>query len=115
MTISLLHIVVPTVLALAVLILYMTSCKNRILKEISQLKAQLEKLENIPASDIPEKAEEPIRTVQTETETLTEENEKIEEKDAPEPETAENDASTYNTGKSGKIYTKEELELLIKE
>ena len=52
MTISLLHIVVPTVLALVVLIIYMSICKKKILEEISQLKAQLEILDNVPGAAV---------------------------------------------------------------
>ena len=112
MTISLLHIVVPTILVTAVLIVYMNSCKKRVLEEIGELRAQLEKLDNgsepYAVQDVPVTVETPPAA-----EVLIEE--KTEEKDTDEPADVEDDVSAYNTGKSGKIYTKEELELLIKE
>lgn len=115
MTISLLHIVVPTVLALVVLIVYTNLCKKKVLEEISQLKAQLEKMGNVSVSELPQAELVKNSTIRPEEEIMTENDETEEEKDALEIITMDGDASVYNTGKSGKIYTKEELELLIKE
>ena len=112
MTISLLHIVVPTILVLVVLIAYMNSRNKRVMKEIGSLRTQLEKLDN--ASELPVKKAEPVKV--EEPEALAEETVLIEEeKEDAAAEITEPEASKYNTGKSGKIYTKEELELLIKE
>ena len=113
MIISLLPIVVPTILILAVLILVVNSRNKRVMDEIGGLKEQLEKLDNRPAASPVtavkmEQAEEPV------SEPVVGVNEN-EEQDAPVDEQTEPGASAYNTGKSGKIYTKEELELLIKE
>lgn len=119
MTISLLYIVVPTILVLAVLIYYINSRNKVVMKEIGELKTQLEKMDNVPVSlnqdlyqesdknyDLEGDAEEKIEAKETGEE---------EEKDAVGDSITDNAASAYNTGKSGKIYTKEELELLIKE
>ena len=116
MTISLLHIVVPTILILVVVILYINSSKKQVMKELAELKTQLEKLDNVPAVSAPEsvpvsKKAEPEVTEQVPV--RADENE--EKKDEPAEGLKEPDASEYNTGKSGKTYTKEELELLIKE
>ena len=102
MTISLLHIVVPTVLVLVVLILHINSRSKRMLNEIAELKTQLAKLENV--SVVPEQVQ-----------VVKEEPQEEPAQDAEAEITIEPEASKYNTGKSGKIYTKEELELLIKE
>ena len=116
MTISLLHIVVPTVLVLVVLILHINSRSKRMLNEIAELKTQLAKLENV--SVVPEQVqvvkEEPQEEPAQE-EPIQEPETEIENQDAEAEITIEPEASKYNTGKSGKIYTKEELELLIKE
>lgn len=121
MTVSLLYIVVPTILVLAVLIFYMNFCNKRILKELGELKDQLEKMDNVTASlepvaelqSVVEQEEEPSE--KTETVLCFEEVGESEEKDAVTENDMDETASAYNTGKSGKIYTKEELELLIKE
>lgn len=115
MTISLLHIVVPTLLVLAILILYINASKKQLQKEIRELKTQLEKLENIPETAV--KVEDTVEEI-TENEPAVQiavETDKKEEKDEPADTISEAGASEYNTGKSGKTYTKEELESLIKE
>lgn len=116
MTISLLHIVVPTLLVLVIMILYINASKKQLLKEIRELKNQLEKLDNVPGAAVKaenlaaEKAEdEPAVQI-----AVIADNEK-KEKDEPANNVNAAGASEYNTGKSGKTYTKEELELLIKE
>lgn len=116
MTISLLHVVVPTLLALVVLILYINASRKHVLKEIGELKAQLEKLDNVPGPVVQaEPAAETDAVSEPEEQIAVKEDEEKEEKDEPAEEMTEAGASEYNTGKSGKIYTKEELELLIKE
>lgn len=86
------------------------------MREMSELKTQLETLSAV--SVVPEKDRtetevsiEPVQEEQIETTDNTE----IEKQDAEADIKTEPEASAYNTGKSGKIYTKEELELLIKE
>lgn len=112
MNISLLHIILPTILVLAVLIIYMNSCSKRILKEIGELRAQLERPAGVSdTSAVREDLAEEIPLAEEKSPA----EEQVKEQDAPEPVTEEQDASEYNTGKSGKIYTKEELEILIKE
>lgn len=121
MTVSLLYIVVPTILVLAVLILYMNSRNRAIMKEIGELKTQLEKMDNVPDSrthaavqqEVHEQTQDMPEDVKGDSE-VKGTGEK-EEKDAVEDNITDIAASAYNTGKSGKIYTKEELELLIKE
>ena len=63
-----------------------------------------ESAQEIPVQDVPEEPE-------------AEQNDSVIEEmtDAPNNPQEASEASKYNTGKSGKIYTKEELELLIKE
>lgn len=116
MTISLLHIVVPTLLVLVVMILYINASKKQMLNEIRELKTQLEKLENVPGAAV---EAEPSVKIKAEDEPAVQiaVSDKIEkeEKDEPADNMTEVGASEYNTGKSGKTYTKEELELLIKE
>ena len=110
MLISLLLFALPTVLIIAILIPFINSSNRRVLNELEELKLQLEQLSNVSAP-VPEKnVEAPVRP---EPEIQAEDIEK-EEKDAEITE-QEIAASAYNTGKSGKTYTKEELELLIKE
>ena len=116
MNISLLHIVVPTLLVLVVLILYINSSKKQMIKEIRELKTQLEKLERIPETAV--KVETPVDEIAEDepaVQIAVGEDDKKEEKDGPADNMTEAGASEYNTGKSGKTYTKEELELLIKE
>lgn len=111
MLISLLLIALPTVLIIAILIPFINSSNKRVLNELEELKMQLEQLSNVSAP-VPEKnAETPVRP---EPEIQAEDNNEKEEKDAAD-DVQEIAASEYNTGKSGKTYTKEELELLIKE
>ena len=121
MTVSLLYIVVPTILVLAVLIFYINSRNKKVMKEIGELKTQLEKMDNVPVSHVSAAIQQDgDEQIQDELETTEEQPELketgiVEEKDAVEEQSADVAASAYNTGKSGKIYTKEELELLIKE
>ncbi len=112
MLISLLLIIVPTILTLAVLIPFINSRNKRILDEIGELKAQLEQKNILQAPENTNVVEEPE---QPEPEIQVDVIEEKEEQDAGNTEITEPQASAYNTGKSGKIYTKEELELLIKE
>jgi len=72
MTVSLLYIVVPTILVLAVLICYMNSCNKKILKELGELKDQLEKMDNVTASL------EPVAELQSVVEQEEESSEKTE-------------------------------------
>ncbi len=116
MTISLLHIVVPTILILVVVILYINSSKKQLMKEIASLKTQLEKLDNVPSAAAVEQISVNEKTeIETSEPVEVKADENKETKDEPADENAVSGASEYNTGKSGKIYTKEELELLIKE
>lgn len=124
MTISLLHIVVPTILVLVILILYINSSGKKVTREIGELRTQLEKMDNLTVTMPPaEMQHESFVQVQDVTERVEESAEQKEtgpkeEKDAVKDVKEKNTdiaASAYNTGKSGKIYTKEELELLIKE
>jgi len=110
MLISLLLIAVPTILILAVLIPYINSRNKRIIDEISGLKAQLEQLDALSAP-------ENIKTERKQTvpEIMEDSTKEKEEQDADQDIAETVDASEYNTGQSGKIYTKEELELLIRE
>ena len=115
---SFLYIVVPTVLILVVVILLFNSRSKRMMKEMTNIRTQLESLENkAPQAEqiqpAEEKAAAPAEEPEKEPEPEPEREEEI--KDAPEETQKETEASAYNTGKSGKIYTKEELELLIKE
>ena len=113
MGISLLYIIVPTILILIVLILYIRSRTKDMKDEIGAIRTQLEKLENLPA-DSPETAGDKSAVIVP----VVEEDKPgdgIELTDACKDNQKEVEASAYNTGKSGKIYTKEELELLIKE
>lgn len=111
MLISLLLIVVPTVLILAILIPFINSRSKRVMDELGALKTQLEQLGNVsvPAAEKtsaePDYPEPPVQA----------DDDNEEEQDAEMDAAADIPASPYNTGKSGKTYTKEELELLIKE
>ena len=107
-------ILLQTLLILGVLILYINSRSKRVIKEVASLKEQLETLGNV--SVVPEevKTEAIPQAEPVQEEQIMEPDVEIETQDAEEP-AADTDASAYNTGKSGKIYTKEELELLIKE
>ena len=121
MTVSLLYIVVPTILVLGVLIFYINSRNKVVMKEIGELKTQLEKMDNVPVPQVtdavqqtvPEQLQDVYENTEEQTETEGDGNK--EEKDAVDDQITDIAASAYNTGKSGKIYTKEELELLIKE
>ena len=113
MGISLLYIIVPTILVLIVLIIYIHSRTKDMKDEIGVIRAQLEKLDNIPA-DLRETAGENSAVIVP----VIEEKQPGDENELTDAYTdslEEVKASAYNTGKSGKIYTKEELELLIKE
>ena len=112
MIISLLHIVVPTILILVILIPYINSCSRRIMDELRDIRTQLEQLDNVSAR-VPEKVKEEPEAPAGDV--LIDNNNEKEEQDAVTEDGPEVAASEYNTGKSGKIYTKEELELLIKE
>ncbi len=115
MTISLLHIIVPTILVLVVLILYINSSRKQVSKEIGELRTQLEQLDDVPELKTAAAAELIEDKAPAEEIAVQESSEKIEEQDDPADTITEAGASEYNTGKSGKIYTKEELESLIKE
>lgn len=110
MLISLLLYALPTVLIIAVLIPFVNTSNKRIMNELEELKMQLEQLSNVSAPAAEKTAEEPVRPEPE----IQADDSKEEEKDA-EITGQEIAASAYNTGKSGKTYTKEELELLIKE
>jgi hypothetical protein len=77
--------------------------------ELGELRKQLEQLSNMSAPAAEKKRPEP------ECQIADVETDKEEKEDAEVPAETDTAASKYNTGKSGKIYTKEELELLIKE
>jgi len=110
MLISLLLIVLPTVLIIAILIPFINSSNKKVLNELEELRQQLEQLGNVPTPVTENKKMGPVCT---EPEKQAEDSNE-EEMDAEITE-QEITASAYNTGKSGKVYTKEELELLIKE
>lgn len=83
--------------------------------ELEKTRQCLEQMESteIPKADVvAEETAQPEPQVISEvlTEPIIEERQDVEAEVENQPE-----ASTYNTGKSGKVYTKEELELLIRE
>ena len=113
MSINVLYIIVPTILILIVLIFFVHSRTKDMKDEIATIRTQLEKLDNASVDsgeDTGEKTAVIVPEVEEKTPELVNE-----EKDANTDGLNEPAASAYNTGKSGKIYTKEELELLIKE
>jgi hypothetical protein len=89
------------------------------MKEIGELKTQLEKMDNVPVfpnQDLNQESDKDYDPEGDAEETIeAKETGEEEEKDAAVDSITDSAASAYNTGKSGKIYTKEELELLIKE
>lgn len=122
MIISLLMIAILIVILLIVFMIVSRNDHKRQMMELSDIRHRLEELETAvpepecetvsePDTEVTEN-EEGISQEQAVTEIieLTEEKQDAEETDKKEPQ-----ASTYNIGKSGKVYTKEELELLIKE
>lgn len=126
-------IIVQAVLILLALLIFILFTNNRHKKQMDELmkiRQQLEMLNNIhvrePVEDKEDEPGEQAEGVISEKEGSTEEASQEqavteiiqlteEKQDAEENEKGTSEASTYNTGKSGKVYTKEELELLIKE
>ena len=109
---SFILILLAMVIVMAVLMLFISRKNKRQMKELEHIAQQLDDMKTVPA-EMPE--EEPETEVPQET-AVTEIIELTEEKqDAAIEQKCDVEASAYNTGKSGKIYTKEELELLIKE
>lgn len=113
-------ILITLLAAAAVFLLFINSRHKKQMDELRRIRQQLEDLKDVPVSVreevIAEMAEEQSPQILPQKETATKIIELTEEKqDAEEMVTETPEASTYNTGKSGKVYTKEELELLIKE
>ena len=103
---------VPVLLILLVLVLVVNSRHKKQMAAIEEIRQQLDEMTVHPVQTEETDCDEgPVEEqVVTEIAQLTEEK-----KGAGENEEETSEASAYNTGKSGKIYTKEELELLIKE
>lgn len=100
-------------LALLIIILFINSRHKKQMDELMEIRQQFEVLNDIPVRESAtdedtRESESSQEQAVTEIIQLTEERQGAEEKEISE-------ASAYNTGKSGKTYTKEELELLIKE
>lgn len=130
-------IVVQAVLiliALLVLMLFINNRHKKQMDELMKIRQQIEVLNSIPVKE--PVADETIRDGESADDSVCEaEDSEVtrddaasqeqavteiiqlteEKQDAEEKEKELSEASTYNTGKSGKVYTKEELELLIKE
>jgi hypothetical protein len=91
------------------------------MKEISKVKIQLENMDNVPVASESAVADHRcekngnVKPVTAEDRAEVRETGENDKKDAVRLSSTDVAASAYNTGKSGKIYTKEELELLIKE
>lgn len=115
-------ILLSLLIVMAVLMLFISRRHRKQMDELHSIKEQLENLEAVPVSapeEAVEKAAEAIAEEQPAQELpqedAAEEIEIVDEKQDAEGEKQIPEASPYNTGKSGKVYTKEELELLIKE
>ena len=100
----------------AVMMLFVSSRHKKQMEAFTQINQQLKNLEAGSGSEIREPyAEEESQDNQAAEVALIAAITEEEKKDASEDMSEDTEASAYNTGTSGKIYTKEELELLIKE
>lgn len=105
------------VLPLLILVLFINSRHKKLMAAIRQLGEQLDEVKSYAAPvDQAVKTDEAKCAEKSVQESAVAEIVQLtEEKQDAVIKGEENAASAYNTGKSGKIYTKEELELLIKE
>ncbi|MBP3385005.1 MAG: hypothetical protein J6M22_06045 [Firmicutes bacterium] len=107
-------ILLALLVIMIVLLLFIGSRYKKQMASIEQINQQLTNLAAVPADEQTEASVEDASEVeQTAVDLIAAITE--EKQDAREDVKEESEASAYNTGKSGKIYTKEELELLIKE
>ena len=107
-------ILLALLVIMIVLLLFIGSRYKRQMASIEQINQQLTNLTAVPPDEQTGTCEEEASAEeQTAVDLITAITE--EKQDAADETECEAEASAYNTGKSGKIYTKEELELLIKE
>jgi len=105
-------ILLAMLIVTVILMLFISNRNKRQMKELERIVHQLDDMTTAP-DDSPEEEPEqetPQENAVAEIIELTEEKQ-----DAAGDRVCDVEASAYNTGKSGKVYTKEELELLIKE
>ena len=108
---SFILILISMLIVMAVLMLFINSRHKKQMNSLMQLQEQQQDLKAVPAgapvtgTDVSLQKQAAAEIIE-----LTEDKKDAESDGKPETE-----ASAYNTGNSGKIYTKEELELLIKE
>lgn len=103
---------------LVAVVVLLVQLNKKVKIQTDELEKTRQCLEQMESTDLPKtddrtkemERQEPQVISEVLTEPTIEERQDVEAEVEIQPE-----ASTYNTGKSGKVYTKEELELLIRE